>query len=232
MNQCIIHRDCRTWAAASFWRLSSETSSSYFVLLSFPASQGKNECLVSGSGDPWSQGKQEESCVVSHILYFCMAKRRITQLCDLREFVWKIALLWNCQVARQLEGVFASQWYQFMSRGLGVELASLSSLGAEFSHFKPRWLGMLVLTEFLLSAGSAEVKGELKEKPTGGHRVEMLARNIFLSLSSQNCWVHWSIFHHQRVAQKKLQMKERSMLNLTWGMLENYQMNKRSILKQ
>lgn len=167
-----------------------------FVILSFPASQGKNKGLICSSGDSWSKGKQEENSVVSHFLYFCTAKGRNGPV------VWPEGINFESCTAVKLPGswkeVFQASDPDSCHGGWEWRCsgqASLSTLGAEVSCFKPWWLRMLVLAEFVISVGSAEMKGELKEKPTRGQQGKMLARNIFLSLFSQRLlatWVHIS----------------------------------------
>lgn len=150
----------------------------------------------------------------------------MAQLCDQRELILNTTLLWSCQAAKKrffkpviLIHVTGTWEWRYSGQ------ASLSPLTAEVSCSKPWWLRMMVLAEFVISAGSAEMKGELKEKSTRGQQGKMLARNIFLSLSSQRLLTTWVHISSSKGSSEK-KMKERSMLNLTWGMLRNHQMSK------
>ena len=102
LNQSLLHKGCRTWAAASpEGFLLKKKISGCFVLPSFPASQGGkiNACYVA-AGTPEARGSKKKALwfLTSFISAWQKKKKKererdSTQLCDQREFVWGIAPL-------------------------------------------------------------------------------------------------------------------------------------------
>lgn len=195
MNLCLLLWTRRTGAAASSERFLLKEVVAVLLFCLFLPLRGKIKAWYVAVRIPEARGSKKKT-VVSHILYFCTAKGRNGPV------VWPEGINFENCTAVKLPGswkeVFQASDPDSCHGGWEWRCsgqASLSTLRAEVSCSKPWWLRMLLLAEFVISVGSPEMKDELKGKPTRGQQGKMLARNIFLSVSSQRLltmWVHIS----------------------------------------
>lgn len=186
VNWCVLHRTRRTWAAASSEGFLLKRVAAILLLCLFLPLEGKINAWYVVVGTPEARGSEKKA------LWFLTSFISAWQKGGNGLVVWPEGICFENGSAVKLPGsrkeVFQAGDPSSCRGGWEWSCCgqiSLSALGAEVSCFKPRRPRMLVLAEILLSAGRAEMKGELKEKPTGSHWGKTLARNIFLSLSGQ-----------------------------------------------
>lgn len=155
----------------------------------------------------WGPLKQEESFVVSHMLYFCMAKGEMAQLCDQREFVLKTGVLWICQSAerRFFTPVIPLPVTGAGSRSALIRLQSPHSVQRCCALNSGDW-GCWCLLNFFSLLDLQKWKVSLKKSPQEATEGRYWQETPFFPFLAKNCCV----------------------LNLTWGMLKKpYQMNRR-----